>query len=74
MRAFMGQMVKTLLYDDLSIPQWVEVQLTNILHMQDHNTSKLALVQAIAVMIDAASIPFTAVKNAWACSIHELEE
>ena len=65
---------KRLLYDDLSMPQWVAGQLTNILHMHDHNISKQALVQVIAAMKDASSIPFSAVKNAWACSMHELEE
>ena len=65
---------KRLLYDDLSMPQWVAGQLTNILHMQDHATSRQALIQVIAAMKDAVSIPFTAVKNAWACSMHELEE
>ena len=65
---------KRLLYDDLSMPQWVAGQLTNILHMQDQATSKQALIQVIAAMKDAVSIPFTAVKNAWACSMHELEE
>ena len=73
-RTSMGQMEKKrLLYDDLSMPQWVAGRL-NILPMQDHNTAEQALVQVIAAMKDAASIPFTAVKNAWACSKHELEE
>ena len=65
---------KRLLYDDLSMPQWAAGQLTNILHMQDHVIARQALVQVIAARKDAVSIPFTAVKNAWACSIHELEE
>ena len=56
------------------MPQWVAGQLTNILHMQDHATSREALIQVIAAMKDAVSIPFTAAKNAWACSMHELEE
>ena len=65
---------KRLLYDDLSMPQCVAGQLTNILHMQDHIIARQALVQVIAAMKDAVSIPFTAVKNTWACSMHELEE
>ena len=64
---------KRLLYDDMSMPQWVAGQLTNIVHMQDHIIARQALVQVIAAMKDAVSIPFTAVKNAWACSMHELE-
>ena len=63
-----------LIYDDLSMPQWVAGQLTNILHMQDHATSRQALIQVIAAMKDAASIPFTAVKIACARSMHELKE
>ena len=56
------------------MPQWVAGQLTNILHMQDPLTSKQALTQVIWAMKDAVSLPFTAVKNAWACSMHELKE
>ena len=65
-----GKMVKKhLLYDVLSMPQWVAGQLTNILHMQDH---VMALVQVITAMKDA--VPFTAIKNPWACPMHGLEE
>ena len=53
---------KGLLYDDLSMPQWVAGQLTNILHMQDPLTSKQALTQVVCAMKDAVSLPFTAVK------------
>ena len=56
------------------MPQWVAGELTNILHMHDHNTSKEVLVQVIVDMKDTSSIPFSAVKNVWACSMHELEE
>ena len=42
--------------------------------MQDPLTSKQALTQVVCAMKDAVSLPFTAVKNAWACSMHELEE
>ena len=65
---------KRLLYDDLSMPQWVGGQLTKILHMQNQVVAKQALVQVICAMKDAASLPFTALKNAWACSMHDLEE
>ena len=65
---------KRLLYDELSMPQWVAVQLTNILHMQDHAIARQALIQVIAAMKDAVSIPFISINNAWACSKHELEE
>ena len=70
-----GKMVKKhLLYDVLSMPQWVAGQLTNILHMQGHVIARQALVQVITAMKDAVSIPFTAIKNAWACAVHGLEE
>ena len=65
---------KRLLCGDLSMPQWVAGQLTNIRHMQDHVIARQALIQVVAAMKDAVSIPFTSVKNAWACSMHELEE
>ena len=42
--------------------------------MQDHVIARQALVQVIAAMKDVVSIPFTAVKYAWACSMHKLKE
>ena len=65
---------KCLLCDDRSMPQRVAWELTNTLHMQDPLTSKQALTQVLCAMKDAVSLPFTAVKNAWVCSMHELEE
>ena len=56
------------------MPHWVAGQLKNILHTQDHVIARQALIQVIAAMYDAVSIPFTSVKNAWACSMLELEE
>ena len=39
-----------LLCDDLSMPQWVAGQLTNILHMENQVVAKQALVQVICAM------------------------
>ena len=64
---------KCLLYDDLSATVG-SGQLTNILHVQDLLTSKQALTQVTCAMKYAVSLPFTAVKNAWGRSMHELEQ
>ena len=72
--AYGSSVKKKLLYDDLSMPQWVAEQLTNILHMQNHNLAKQALLQIICAMNAAVLLPFTAIKNAWAYSMQDLEE
>ena len=54
--------------------QWMVGQLTNILYMQDPQTYKQALTQVICAMKYTVSLSFTAVKNVWAFSMHELEE
>ena len=61
-------------YDDLTLPQWTVGQLTNIYHMKDQNVSKQALFQVILAMRDATSLPWPAVRGAWATSMHDLEE
>ena len=65
---------KKTVYDDLTLPQWITGQLTNIYHMRDQNTARQALLQVILAMKDATSLPWTAVRNAWATSMHDLEE
>ena len=65
---------KKTVYDDLTLPQWITGQLTNIYHMRDQNTARHALLQVILAMKDATSLPWTAVRNAWATSMHDLEE
>ena len=65
---------KKVTYDDLTLPQSVTGQLTNIYHMNDQTTARQALLQVILAMKDATSLPWTAVKNAWATSMHDLEE
>ena len=61
-------------YDDLTLPQWVTGTLTNIYHIRDQTTVRQALLQVILAMKDATSLPLTAVRNAWATSMHDLEE
>ena len=61
-------------YDELSLPQWVSGQLTNIYNIQDPVLVKQALLQVIMATWDATSLPWPAVRGAWAASMHEVEE
>ena len=65
---------KRVLYDDLSLPQWIAGQLTNIYAISDSILSKQALLQVIHAMRDAASLPWPTVRAAWASSMHQIEE
>ena len=65
---------KRVIYDELTLPQWVVGQLTNIYHMKDQTTARNALLQVILAMKDATSLPWAAVRSAWATSMHDLEE
>ena len=65
---------KRVLYDELSMPQWVVGELSNILHMKDQAMARHSLLQVILAMKDATSLPWTAVRGAWATSLHDLEE
>ena len=56
------------------MPQWVSGQLTNIYNMHDSTMVKQALLQVILATRDATSLPWPTVRNAWATSMHELEE
>ena len=69
-----GQGRKRVMYDDLSLPQWVAGQLLNIYHIKDHDLARHALLQTIYSMRDAASLPWATVHNAYAVSMHEIEE
>ena len=42
--------------------------------MKDQNTARQALLQVILSMRDATSLPWPAVRGAWATSMHDLEE
>ena len=64
---------KKVAYDDLTLPQWVVGQLSNIFYMKDPTTAKHALLQVILAMKDATSLPWPAVRGTWATSMHDLE-
>ena len=42
--------------------------------MKDQTTARQALLQVILAMKDATFLPWTAVRSAWATSLHDLEE
>ena len=48
---------KRLTYDELSLPQWVAGQLTNIYAMSDPRQIRQAVLQMTLAMRDAASLP-----------------
>ena len=65
---------KRVTYDDLSLPQWVSGQLSNIYAISDPTLAKQALLQVIHAMTDAVSLPWPTVRAAWASSMHQVEE
>ena len=69
-----GQGKKHILYDDLTLTQWAVGQLTNVHQMKDPGVMRQALLQTILALKDATSLPWQAVRSAWATSMHELEE
>ena len=69
-----GQGKKRVVYDDLSLTQWAVGQLSNVYQMKDATVSKQALLQVILALKDATSLPWQAVKSAWATSMHEIED
>ena len=72
--AIMPLQEKRVLYDDLTLPQWIVGQLSNIYQMRDQTTARHSLLQVILALKDATSLPWTAVRSAWATSMHDLEE
>ena len=69
-----GNGKKRVMYDDLTLSQWVVGQLTNIHQMQDMVMLKQALMQVILAAKDATSLPWSTVRSAWATSMHEVEQ
>ena len=65
---------KRVLYDDLSLPQWVVGQLTNVHQIQDPTLLRQALLQVILALRDATSLPWKAGCDAWSHSMHDIEE
>ena len=65
---------KRILYDDLSLPEWATGQLSSIFHIQDTSLARQALLQVILELKDATSLPWEAVRSAWANSRHDVEQ
>ena len=65
---------KRTLYDELSLPEWVVGQLRNIYHIQDPAIVKKALLQTILALKDTTSLPWQAVRAAYANSMHDMEQ
>ena len=69
-----GGAKKRITYDDLTLPQWVAGQLTNAIQIHDNDVLRSVLNQIIFAMRDASSLPWTVVREAYASSMHEVEE
>ena len=70
-----GQGRKRVMYAELTLlPGWVTGQLLNIYYIKDHDTARHALLQTIHSMRDATSLPWPTVRNAYAVTMHDIEE
>ena len=65
---------KKVLYDNLTISEWAAGQLSNIYLIQDPVLVKQAMLQTIQVLKDATSLPWQAVRTAYAQSMHQVEQ
>ena len=65
---------KHMVYDDLLLPEWAVGQLRNIYQIHDPATIKKALLQTIMALKDATSLPWPAVRSAYANSMHNMEQ
>ena len=65
---------KRVVYDDLSLSEWAVGQLNNIYQIQDPVVVKKALLQTIMALKDATSLPWVAVRSAYANSMHKMEQ
>ena len=61
-------------YDDLNMAQWVLGQLNNVLLIEDNGTLRNVLTQVAMAIRDAVSLPWPAVRSAWAVSMTDIEE
>ena len=61
-------------YDELNLQQWVAGQLSNALLIEDTTLLGQVLTQIVLAMKDVASLPWQAVRVAWAVSMTEIEE
>ena len=60
--------------DELSLAQWISGQLNNILLVEDNSMLRSMLTQVSMAMRDAVSLPWPAVRSAWAASMTDVEE
>ena len=61
-------------YDELNMAQWVSGQLNNVLLIEDNVALRNVLTQVTMAMRDAVSLPWAAVRAAWAVSMTDIEE
>ena len=61
-------------YDELNLQQWVAGQLSHALLVEDTTLLRNVLTQIVLAMRDAVSLPWQAVRAAWAISMTEIEE
>ena len=61
-------------YDDMSLAQWVSGQLNNMTQIEDTAVLRQVLNQVALAARDAVSIPWPAVRGAWALSMTQTEE
>ena len=65
---------RRVVYGDLTLPECIVGELSNIYHMKDQSTARHALLQDTLAMKNATSLPWTAVRSAWATPMHDVEE
>ena len=61
-------------YDALNMAQWSSGQLCNMLLVEDNTTLRNMLTQMSMVILDAVSLPWSAVRSAWAVSMTDIQE
>ena len=61
-------------YDELNFVEWVAGQLSNALLIEDTTLLRQVLTQIVLAMRDAVSLPWQAVRAAWAVSMTDIEE
>ena len=54
--------------------RWDSGQLNNMLSVEDNTTLRCMLTQMSMAMRDAGSLPWSAVRSAWAVSMIDIEE
>ena len=60
-------------FNSLSIPQFVAGHMANCLQVSDHQVLRSMLTQLMMSMGDAAAMPWSAIRGAWATSMSDIE-